>query len=248
MKEKIRQKAKLEVFNEGYNYVCDLMNGIHNYKKIISFLQKLLKVSPESNNKLIELIEREANSINIKSEGMKESLPSAKEIIIQKIEQNKGVLKWLNENKNKYILNSPSKIKPKLNDDSWWNLIHTKVRELAFDKFQSGFYADAVLTCLREINSILKKYAKAQGRRERDGASLITNTFSLSNPLIELADLTTETGRNIQLGYMKIFEGMMIGIRNPKSHENMFPDELKTIHFIFMVSFMMIKLEENKII
>lgn len=127
---------------------------------------------------------------------------------------------------------------------NFWNHIHSRVRELAQERFEMGYYADSVLICLREINSKLKKFAIDNGREERDGADLITNIFSIKTPLIILADLQTETGRNIQLGYMKIFEGMMIGIRNPKSHENMYPDQTRTIHFLFMVSFMVSKLDE----
>lgn len=43
----------------------------------------------------------------------------------------------------------------------------------------------------------------------------MARSFSANNPIIEFRDLTTESGRNIQLGYMKIFEGAMIGIRKP---------------------------------
>jgi uncharacterized protein (TIGR02391 family) len=130
------------------------------------------------------------------------------------------------------------------NDMEFWKYLHPFIQELARDRFENGFYSDAILTCLREINSILKNYAIKNGRTERDGADLVTNSFSINNPLITLADLTTENGRNIQLGYMKIFEGIMIGIRNPKSHINMAPDENKAIHLLFLASFMMSKLDE----
>ena len=76
----------------------------------------------------------------------------------------------------------------------------------------------------------------------------MTRAFSANNPIIEFGDLTTENGRNIQLGYMKIFEGAMIGIRNPKAHANLYPDENKSIHFLFLASFMFIKLQEAGII
>jgi uncharacterized protein (TIGR02391 family) len=130
------------------------------------------------------------------------------------------------------------------NNMSFWNQLHPRVRELAEERFEMGFYSDSILNCLREINSKLKRHSIENGREERDGADLITNIFSVRNPLIVFADLQTENGRNIQLGYMKIFEGMMIGVRNPKSHENMYPDQNKTIHFLFMVSFMITKLQE----
>jgi uncharacterized protein (TIGR02391 family) len=126
----------------------------------------------------------------------------------------------------------------------FWTLLHPRVVELARPRFEGGFYADAVVSCLREANCIIKEFVKKVTNQELDGAPLMTKAFSVQNALIPLADLTTENGRNIQLGYMKIFEGSMIGIRNPKSHENMYPDQNKTIHLLFNASFIFIKLEE----
>jgi len=45
-----------------------------------------------------------------------------------------------------------------------------------------------------------------------------------------------------------MFAGIMTGIRNPNSHQNMNPDENLTIHFLFLVSFMTKKFEESGII
>lgn len=47
---------------------------------------------------------------------------------------------------------------------------------------------------------------------------------------------------------MKIFESSMIGIRNPKAHENMNPDRVKTIHLLYNASFIFVKLEETGVI
>ncbi len=133
-------------------------------------------------------------------------------------------------------------------DTPFWGLLHPKVQELARPRFESGFYADSIVQCLREANSIIKKYVKTKTGEELDGASLMTKAFSVNNPIIPLADLSNENGRNIQLGYMKLFEGAMIGIRNPKSHENMTPNERTTIHLLFNASFIFVKLEETGVI
>lgn len=132
--------------------------------------------------------------------------------------------------------------------NDFWKYIHPRVKELAQPRFDNGFYADSIVSCLREANSIIKNYVREQINQELDGAPLMTRAFSVNNPIIQLADLNTENGRNIQLGYMKIFEGTMIGVRNPKSHENMNPDRIKTIHLLFNASFIFLKLEEKGII
>lgn len=130
------------------------------------------------------------------------------------------------------------------NNLDFWNLLHPRVIQLAKIRFENGHYADAVSACLREINTIVKEIVRQAINQELDGAPLMTRALSANNPIIEFGDLTTESGRNIQLGYMKIFEGAMIGIRNPKAHANLYPDMNKSIHLLFIASFMFVKLQE----
>jgi len=130
----------------------------------------------------------------------------------------------------------------------FWSLLHPRIVYLAQTRFENQLYADSVSVCLREINSIVKDHVRKAISQELDGATLMTKAFSAANPIICFGDLSTENGRNIQLGYMKIFEGAMIGIRNPKAHANLYPDGNKTIHLLFLASFMMNKLQEAGIL
>ena len=125
-----------------------------------------------------------------------------------------------------------------------WELFHPKVIELARERFENNFYADSVSACLREINTIVKEYVRARIGEELDGVPLFERAFSSREPIIMLADLTNEDGRNIHNGYKRIFEGMFLGVRNPKAHTNLNPSKTKTIHLLFICSFMFLKLEE----
>ena len=139
-------------------------------------------------------------------------------------------------------------VEEKKEETTFWHLLHPRVVQLAKTRFENELFADAVSACLREINTIVKEYVRAAINQELDGAPLMTRAFSANNPIIQFGDLNTESGRNIQLGYMKIFEGAMIGIRNPKAHANMYPDGNKAIHFLFLSSFMFVKLQEAGVI
>ena len=68
---------------------------------------------------------------------------------------------------------------------------------------------------------------------------------SLEDPIIVLGDLSTETGKNIQEGYMHIFAGAMMGIRNPKAHHNIEIDAKRAIHFLSLASLLMYKIDEK---
>jgi uncharacterized protein (TIGR02391 family) len=78
-------------------------------------------------------------------------------------------------------------------------------------------------------------------RVELDGAELMHKAFSPNNPVFVLADQSSESGKNIQQGFMELFAGSMIGIRNPHAHENLSldPDEAK--HFLYLATLLMKK-------
>jgi len=130
------------------------------------------------------------------------------------------------------------------NSASFWQLIHPSIERIAKRKYDDGHFADAVESAFKDVNSRVKAYVKGKTGEELDGASLMTTAFSVKNPIIMLGDLTTESGDNMQKGYMQIFAGAMTGIRNPKAHENIIIDDQRAIHFLFLASLLMSKLDE----
>lgn len=126
-----------------------------------------------------------------------------------------------------------------------WNLLHPKVVEVARTRFESRHYADAAEAAFKEVNEVVRRLVKKQTGRELDGATLMQHAFSPNKPILTLDDLGTESGRNIQLGYMQIFAGAMTGIRNPKAHSNIAIDAKRSIHFLFLASLLLFKLDER---
>lgn len=133
-----------------------------------------------------------------------------------------------------------------LADAGFWSVIHPSIISIAKKKFEDGHYADAVESAFKEINSRVQKIVKQKTGRELDGVELMQNAFSEKNPIIILDNISTKTGRNIQLGYMQLFSGAMMGIRNPKAHNNLTIMPERAIHFIYLASLFMYKLDEAK--
>ena len=131
-----------------------------------------------------------------------------------------------------------------LND--YWNIINIKIKDVCKSRFEDGYYADAVESAFKEINTIVKRlYLQKNGNtNELDGANLMHTVFSDNNPILEFTDRTSESGRNIQKGYMEIFAGAMVGIRNPKAHENTNISKEDAIHKIFFASLLMNKVDQ----
>jgi uncharacterized protein (TIGR02391 family) len=127
-----------------------------------------------------------------------------------------------------------------------WDLIHPEIVDVAKKRFEDEHYADAVLAALTALNSKVKKLYKSRTGEELDGVNLMRKAFSPKQPIIVLDDLSTDTGKNIQQGYMDLFAGSMAGIRNPKAHEIIDIDAKRAIHHLFLTSLLFFKLDELK--
>jgi uncharacterized protein (TIGR02391 family) len=128
---------------------------------------------------------------------------------------------------------------------SFWDLVHPRIKTISKPRFDAGFYGDSVESAFKEVNNVVKKLVFGIDGREIDRARLMTSAFSLNNPIIRLSDLSNESERNIQQGYMQIFAGAMTGIRNPKAHANLNPDRPRTIHLLMLASLLMTKVDER---
>lgn len=128
---------------------------------------------------------------------------------------------------------------------SFWDFIHPRIKSISKPRFDAKFYADSVESAFKEVNDVIKKLVLSIDGREMDGASLMTSAFSPNNPIIRLSDLSNDSERNIQQGYMQIFAGAMTGIRNPKAHANLHPDRPRTIHLLILASLLMSKVDER---
>ena len=72
----------------------------------------------------------------------------------------------------------------------------------------------------------------------------MNNLFSPNNPVLRFEDNSTESGKNVQLGYMQIFSGSIIGIRNPKAHENQELNKENAYKRLILASLLMSKIDE----
>lgn len=126
----------------------------------------------------------------------------------------------------------------------FWDNIHKDVRRVAESSFRNRDFANSVRVSLVEIEDRVRMICKEKTGKEYSGDDLMHHAFSPKSPIIELDDIESKNGLNIQSGYMQIFAGTMVGIRNPKSHKNFEIDETRAIHFLFLASLLMTILDE----
>ncbi|HUG10996.1 MAG TPA: TIGR02391 family protein [Opitutaceae bacterium] len=134
---------------------------------------------------------------------------------------------------------------PQTLHDPIWQDIHPSIVESSKSLFDEGFCGDAVDAAFKQVNITVKRIVKAKTSKELDGSGLMTTAFSPNQPVIALADQSTESGKNIQQGFMRIFEGAMIGIRNPGAHDNIEIKADRARHLIYLASLLSHMIEER---
>lgn len=93
-------------------------------------------------------------------------------------------------------------------------LLHPVIFEHAYQQFRAGHLRDAVLNAFTAVFDLIRERTGI----DMDGAKLAGQVFSVKDPRLILSEIETESGRNDQAGFLQIYQGAYIGIRNPKAH------------------------------
>jgi uncharacterized protein (TIGR02391 family) len=121
--------------------------------------------------------------------------------------------------------------------------LHPRIREVSRDLFVDGHPWDAVFAAAKALVNYVKERSD---RYDLDGASLMTTAFSKNSPTLAFNDLKDKTDEDEQLGMMHLFEGAVLGIRNPGGHS--FPEgsDQRAIEYISFLSLLAYRLQEAK--
>lgn len=123
------------------------------------------------------------------------------------------------------------------------DLLHPVIYEHAFQHYLNGHYREAVL------NSIVAVFDLIRSRTglDLDGSNLVGEVFSLDKARLVLSELGSESGRNDQKGFMQIFSGTYLGIRNPKAHSLAHDlDQTKAAQYLVFASLLARRVYEAK--
>jgi len=112
--------------------------------------------------------------------------------------------------------------------------LHPEIKKASSKLFLDGHYSEAIFAAFKKINNMVK--AKS-GRKDLDGVGLMTTVFSKNSPILKLNSLESQTDKDEQEGFMHLFVGAILGIRNPKGHDEIIQDDpFKTIEYICFAS------------
>lgn len=121
--------------------------------------------------------------------------------------------------------------------------LHPRIADVARDLFLDGYHFDAVFAASKALVNFVKERS---GRHDLDGATLMRTVFSKNSPILAFNNLVDQTDLDQQEGIMHLFEGAVLGIRNPGGHA--FPEgtEQRAIEFISFLSMLAYLVQEAK--
>jgi uncharacterized protein (TIGR02391 family) len=111
--------------------------------------------------------------------------------------------------------------------------LHPYISRGCSQLFLDGHYAQAV----EEGAKAVFQYIREVTGLTTDGADLINVAFSTTNPILAFGDLTVESTRNEQVGFMEMLKGFAKGVRNPLAHSHGRQEEMqKSFEYLVVAS------------
>ena len=124
--------------------------------------------------------------------------------------------------------------------------LHSGIDDCSRALFEGGHYAPAILEAFKRVNIEVKK---ASGLEGKDGKDLMSQAFRREKeelPVIRLNQLKSVSEKDEQDGFMFIYMGSMLGIRNPKAHDIVkLDDPVKALEYLALASLLMRRLDER---
>ena len=133
-------------------------------------------------------------------------------------------------------------------ENAQWAYIHPLIQKSSKKLFVDGSYANAAEDAFIEINARVKNLFRKLRPSDPvpDGADAMNKVFSKNNPMIQFCNMTDDTGKNIQLGYMEMLAGAMSALRNPKAHSNdVVISKEEAMRRLMYASMLMYKIDEG---
>ncbi|MCJ7514376.1 MAG: TIGR02391 family protein [Dehalococcoidia bacterium] len=121
---------------------------------------------------------------------------------------------------------------------------HPAIINASKSLFKTNHYAQAIFEAFKAVNNFVKDKTELP----LDGKDLMAQVFKEDSPIIKLNELKTKSDRDEQAGFKFIFMGSMLGIRNPKAHENIIQtDPHRTLKYLGLASLLITIADQGKL-
>jgi uncharacterized protein (TIGR02391 family) len=120
--------------------------------------------------------------------------------------------------------------------------LHPEIARAATKLYLDGHYANAVEDAVKALTVLVR----LRSDLNVDGVTLMQRAFSAKAPILKFNDLSTQSDRDQQLGFMNMFSGAVSGLRNPRAHGFIHDHPERALECIAFVSLLAKLLDEAK--
>jgi uncharacterized protein (TIGR02391 family) len=93
--------------------------------------------------------------------------------------------------------------------------LHPAIANASSDTYKNGHYRESALNA---SIALVKCVKRTSGQEALDGSGLMSKVFSANKPLLAFNDLTNKTEKGEQEGFLHLFMGAVLALRNPRAH------------------------------
>jgi uncharacterized protein (TIGR02391 family) len=94
--------------------------------------------------------------------------------------------------------------------------LHPQVIAAASDLFNDQHYGAAVAEAFKSIDVRVRNLTAIHNK---SGARLMGDAFGITTPQLDVSTEAGQSGKDEREGFLALFRGAMIGVRNPAHHE-----------------------------
>lgn len=118
--------------------------------------------------------------------------------------------------------------------------LHSEIARAASKLFRDGHYSNSVEAAVKALNGLVRM----RSGKELDGVALMENVFSVNNPILRFNDLSDQSDKDEQKGFMQLFCGAVTGLRNPRAHSFIHDKPERALEFIAFIGLLAKLLDE----
>lgn len=107
------------------------------------------------------------------------------------------------------------------------------------NSYEGGRFSHAILDTMQYLSAAIRDKSGLDG----DGGALVGQAFGGESPPLRVNSMQTESERSIQKGVEQIIRGLYLGVRNPRSHNQVTDSKATADAIIVFVDYLLLLLE-----
>lgn len=120
--------------------------------------------------------------------------------------------------------------------------LHPEIERQVGQLYRDGHHAEAIEKAVKVLNNLVR----LRSGEELDGTSLMMKVFSKNNPILKFNSLSDQSDHDEQQGFMHLFSGAVMGLRNPRAHKIIKDDPERALEFIAFISLLAKMLDDTQ--